>query len=173
MPISKTRIELTEQLQSTFGKLRHELDSCELGQDDLPCVDDWTIKDLLSVRVWWTENVVAWVEMGRRGEVPVTPAKGYKWIETPRLNADVVKAAQRESYLSVRKRLDSGFAQLLNLIDELSDKELLEKGTFPWAGKYPISRWISINTVRQYTTARSFIRTAVREHNAQDANGVN
>jgi len=165
MPIPKTRAELLEQLQSTFGKLRNELDGGESGLGSFLCVDSWTVKDLLAVRVWWTENVVAWIETGRRGETPVTPAVGYKWRETPRLNADVVKAARRESYQSVRRRLDDGFTQLMNLIDELSDSELLEVGTFPWAGKYPIARWISINTVRQYTTARTFIRRAVREHN--------
>ena len=172
MPIPKTRVELTEQLHSTFGKLRIELDNGESRLGNLPCVDSWTVKDLLAVRAWWTENVVAWIETGRRGEIPVTPAAGYKWTETPRLNADVVKAARRESYQSVRRRLEHGYARLLILIDELSERELLEVGTFPWAGKYPISRWISINTVRQYTTARTFVRRAVRELNTQDASGV-
>ena len=133
---------------------------------NLPCVDGWTVKDLLAVRVWWTENVVGWIETGRSGEVPITPAAGYKWQETPRLNADIVRAAQRESYRSIRKRLERGFAKVLDLIDELSDTELLEVGTFPWAGKYPISRWISLNTVRQYTTARTFVRRAIRERDA-------
>jgi len=51
------------------------------------------------------------------------------------------------------------------MIDALDDNELLEPRVFEWAGSYPIARWISINTVRQYTTARTFIRRAVREHN--------
>ena len=48
------------------------------------------------------------------------------------------------------------------LIEELEDTELLDVGTFEWAGNYPVSRWISINTARQYTTARSFLRKATR-----------
>jgi len=164
MPIPKTRAELTEQLLSTFGKLQLELDTGGPGLGNTLCIDDWTVKDLLAVRVWWTENVVAWIEMGRAGEIPVTPAQGYKWNETPRLNADIVKASQAEPYPSVQKRLERGFAQVVNLIDELNDRELLEVGIFPWAGKYPVSRWISINTVRQYTTARTFIRRAIRQH---------
>jgi hypothetical protein len=170
MPIPKTRVELSQQLLSTFGKLRVELDGGGSRLGNLPCVDGWTVKDLLAVRVWWTENVVAWIEAGRRGEIPVTPAEGYKWNETPRLNADIVKAAQREPYQSIRSRLEHGYAQVLNLIDELSDKELLDVGAFPWSGKYPISRWISINTVRQYTTARTFIRRALRAQDASDMN---
>jgi len=129
----------------------------------LPCVDDWSVKDLLAVRVWWTESIVTWIETGRRGAVPITPAEGYQWRETPRLNADVVRAARQESYRSIRNRLEHGFGRVVSLIGELSDRELLAVDTFLWAGKYPLSRWISLNTVRQYTTARTFIRRAVRE----------
>ncbi len=51
---------------------------------------------------------------------------------------------------------------MLATIDALDDRELLEVGFFDWAGKWPISRWISLNTARQYTTARSFVRRALR-----------
>ncbi len=43
------------------------------------------------------------------------------------------------------------------------DAALLEVGVFPWARKWPIARWISINTARQYQTARTAIRRALRE----------
>jgi hypothetical protein len=48
-------------------------------------------------------------------------------------------------------------------IASLDDRQLLGVGTFAWAGKYPVSRWLSINTARQYTTARSFVRRALRD----------
>jgi hypothetical protein len=80
------------------------------------------------------------------------------------LDADVVKKCQRESYRSIRGRLENGFDRVMTTIDSLDDHELLDVGAFEWAGKYPISRWISINTDRQYTTARTFIRRALREY---------
>ena len=160
MPIPKTRAELTEQVSSTFEKLWVELEDGGGRAGRLPCVDDWSVKDLLAVRVWWTEHVVDWIDAGRRAESPVTPAKGYRWNETPRLNADVVKAARRESYGSIRARLEEGFKRVVRTIDSLDDRELLEVGAFAWAGKYPIARWISLNTARQYTTARTLIRRA-------------
>jgi hypothetical protein len=52
---------------------------------------------------------------------------------------------------------------VLSTIDSLSDPELLEAGAFEWAGKWPLARWISINTARQYDTARTFIRRALRQ----------
>ena len=164
MPIPKSRTELIDYVQSTFGKLQVELDAAGPGVGNIHCVDDWSVKDLLAVRVWWTESVIDWVEAGRRGECPITPAQGYRWKETPRLNANVVKKCRRESYRSIRSRLERVYERVMPAIDSLDDRELLEVGTFAWAGNYPVSRWISINTARQYTTARTLIRRALREH---------
>lgn len=169
MPIPKTRQELVEQLDSSYGKLLTELERGGPRLGSLHCIDDWSVKELLAVRAWWTENVVGWIHEWREGRSPDTPATGYRWQETPRLNHDIAKRSRRESYASVRRRLDTGYSQVLELIASLSDHELLDPGVFPAAGKYPIRRWLSLNTVRQYTTARSFIRRAVRESQARNA----
>lgn len=164
MPIPRTRTELTNYVCSTFDKLQAELDAAGPRIGSLHCVDEWSVRELLAVRAWWTERVIDWIEAGMRGERPVTPAEGYRWKETPRLNADIVSMAKRESYRSIRNRLESGYERVMRTIDSLDDRELLEAGVFSWAGSYPISRWISINTARQYTTARAFIRKALRKH---------
>lgn len=162
MPIPKTRHELTELVTTNYEKLRDELERGGPSLAGLRCVEDWTVKDLLAVRAWWTDHVVDWVETGRRGETPTTPANGYAWRETPRLNADIVESARSKSYRAVRTELERGVARVLDTIDALDDTELLEAGVFGWAGKWPVSRWISINTARQYATARTYIRKAQR-----------
>jgi hypothetical protein len=162
MPIPKTRQELIDLVDDSSTKLLRTLEDAGPGAADLPCVDAWSVKDLLAVRVWWTEQVLEWIEAGRRGEALDLPAAGYAWNETPRLNADVVKASRRESFRSIRRRLECGIEDVRATIDALDDRELLEIGVFEWAGKWPIARWISINTARQYTTARSHIRKAAR-----------
>ncbi len=165
MPIPSSRSDLRDSIVSTFEKLAAELDAAGRSAGGLPCVDDWRVRDLLAVRAWWTERVIDWVEAGRRGERPVTPAEGYRWRETPRLNADIVRRSQRASYRAIRERLQRGYARVLRTIDLLDDRELLEVGVFEWAGRYPIARWISLNTARQYATARTFVRRALRESN--------
>ena len=160
MPIPKSRAELTDLVTASFEKLRTELDELDPTLAENPCVDDWTIRDLLAVRAWWTESVAEWIEAGRRGETPITPAEGYRWHETPRLNAMLVRKARDQSYRTIRQRLERGEKRVLDIIDALDDRELLEVGVFKWAGKWPIARWISLNTARQYTTARTLIRQA-------------
>ena len=148
-------------VSASYTKLEKELEALGPGQATLPCVDAWTIKDLLAVRAWWTEHVVDWIEAGPTAALEL-PAAGYRWSETPRLNAAIVKECGAESYESLRKRLTRGVERVLATIDALDDRALLEVGVFGWAGKWPIARWISINTARQYTTARTYVRRAVR-----------
>ncbi len=168
MPIPTSRAELVDSIHASWQKLREELESAGPGLGSYPCIDDWSVKDLLSVRAWWTTSVVDWIEAGKLGEVPTTPADGYRWSETPRLNADIVIRSRRESYRAVRARLEAGVERALSVIDSLSDEELLDAGAFEWAGKYPLARWLSINTTRQYTTARTYVRRAVKA-NARSA----
>ncbi len=162
MPIPTSRKELVESIHTTWDKLRDELESAGPRFGSYPCVDDWTVKDLLAVRAWWTESMVDWIEAGKRGEMPTTPAEGYRWSETPRLNEAIVKQSRRESYKSIRARLQAGVLRAFDAIDSLSDEELLDAGVFEWAGKFPLARWLSINTTRQYTTARTYVRRALK-----------
>jgi hypothetical protein len=161
MPRPTSREELLRELHASYAKLTAQLDSAGPTVGGLSCIDHWTVKDLLSVRVWWTENVVAWIELGRAGGKPVIPAPGFKWSETPRLNDTIVRAARAEPYRSVRDRLQAAFQRALTLIDSLADRELLDVAVFEWAGKWPIARWLSLNMTRQYTTALTFVRRAV------------
>ncbi len=162
MPIPTSREELVDSIHASFSKLSSELDAAGPRIGSRVCVDDWTVKDLLAVRVWWTTSLVDWVEAGQRGESPVTPAEGYRWNETPLLNAEIIRRSKRESFKSLRARLDAGVERALRSIDSLSDKELLNGGVYPWAGKLPLVRWFSINMTRQYTSARTYIRRAVK-----------
>ena len=158
MPIPQTRKELVDQIETAFEKLNADLRNVGAEMADSICVDDWSVKDMLAVRLWWTRSVLNWVDQGRRGKVPVTPAKGYRWNETPRLNATVVEKSRQRSLQSIVADLRRQYKRLLATIDSLDDDELLQIGAFEWAGRYPISRWLSINTTRQYQTARTYIR---------------
>ena len=107
----------------------------------------WVASTSGASRICWPSALggrstsVEWIELGRRGKVPITPAPGYRWKETPRLNADVVAAAHDEDLESIVDRLERGYQDVMATIDALDDNELLEPRVFEWAGSYPISRW--------------------------------
>ena len=162
MPIPRTRQELVSALESSFDKLTEELAKVPSDSAGTICVDDWTIRDLIAVRHWWSQAVLGWIIAGKQGSVPDLPATGYRWNQTPALNAEIILRSADRTLDCLILDLSHTYEELSNCLAGLSDVELLEIGQFEWAGKHPICRWVSINTVRQYTTARSLIRRCLR-----------
>lgn len=146
-----------------FARLRTELDDCLETLADVDCIDDWTVKELLAVRLWWSKSVLDWVADGKTGKQFALPSDTFSWKETPQLNASIIKDSRNTKIGIIWRRLQKQYERLLTVIDDLTDQELLEVGAFPWAGRYPISRWLSLNTVRQYRTARKHVRAAKRK----------
>ncbi len=162
--IPRTRAQLVDQIETAWSKLEAELDAAPEGIGDVVCVDDWTVRDMLAVRAWWTHSGVDWIEAGRKGANGVAlelPAPGYRWSETPRLNASIVEQSAERSLAEVEADLRAGVDRVRAVIRSLDDRELCEVGAFGWTGKWPVCRWLSINTARQYVTARTYLRRAV------------
>ena len=57
MAIPCTRQELIDQITAGFSKLRGEMETLDVDAGRLRCVDEWSVKDVLAVRAWWTESV--------------------------------------------------------------------------------------------------------------------
>ena len=163
MSVPSSRNELFEQLEKSFNKLKLELNKMDDALANEICVDNWTIKDLIAVRLWWTRKVVFWIYSWKDNESPPLPAEGYTWRETPQLNNDIVKKSKSLKINEIFYQLLSGYSEVTQLITKLSDDELMKVGIFKQAGNVAVIRWISINTVRQYTTARTYIRRVLRK----------
>ncbi|MCR9247189.1 MAG: ClbS/DfsB family four-helix bundle protein [bacterium] len=160
--IPRTRADLLELIATSRRSLAAALDGLTTADGQLRCTEDWNLLELLAVRQWWSERVLDWVTAGRRGAVPETPAPGFSWRETPKLNARIARECPRESLPAARARLERVQRRLRATIDRLDDRELLEVGVYEWAGRYPLARWLAMNTARQYKTAATMIRRARR-----------
>lgn len=161
--IPKNRADLIRLIETHFSKLQAELKKIDESDARRMCDEDFSIKDILAVRLWWTRAVMGWVEAGRKGDVPVVPAEGYNWRETPALNKSIAVRSRDQPYERICEDLSDEQERLLRLIGSLSDQELTEPGIFEWAGKWPIMRWISIGTSSQYDGARKLIRKAMKQ----------
>ena len=77
----------------------------------------------------------------------------------------------RSTFHKLKLELDAAGPQAsdLHCVDDWRFRDLMAvrawwtQSVVDWAGNYPLSRWISINTARQYTTARTYLRRALRE----------
>lgn len=163
MAIPTDRQELRTAIDTTYGKLCVDLDRLTASQAREVCVDDWTVVDVLTVRTWWARAVVGWIEAGQRGEVPQTPAPGYSWRETPRLNTKTIAdAPKRRSWKRVRAEFEDSHDAVIATLEQLSDPELEQVGQFEWAGRWPVLRWVSISTATGYASSRTYVRALLR-----------
>lgn len=147
-----------ESMVTSFEKLDALLDELPEGTEMNICTDEWSVKDLLAVRIWWSEQISDWVHAGFRNEIPDLPAKGYKWSETPALNNAIVRDNADIDYAEIRQQLNIAFKRIQKITENLSEEQLMKPFMFEWAGKWPVARWISISTTRQYTTAATYVR---------------
>ena len=160
--IPRTRTQLVETVTTSYAELQTELGRGGPRLGNIVCVDDWTTKQLLAVRCWWSEAVVDWIRTSRSGGLLDLPAPGYKWNETPRLNNDAAASGQRASYCIVRQRLQRAYDDVHQVIGELDDRELCTPGAFDWTGKFGLCGAINLNSARQYRTATAFIKRALK-----------
>ena len=160
--VPRTRKQLIDAVTSTYAELQSELASGGPRLGSVVCVDNWTVKELLAVRCWWSEAVVDWVRTARDGGELDLPAPGFKWNETPSLNASTARRTRRESYRNVKQRLDRAYEDVLRLIGEISDRELCTPGVFEWTGKHAACQLIALNTSRQYRTAHTYVRRTLK-----------
>lgn len=158
--IPQDRNHLVQLIDSEFAKLWQLIEPLTKADAETGVDDEFTIKDLIAIRVWWSGAVVKWIKAGLAGKTVAIPAKGYNWRQTPALNAKIADDSAAKSFTALRKKLAANKDQVLAIIAELSDDELQELDVFEWTGKWPVMRWVSVGTSTQYAGAARQIRKA-------------
>lgn len=119
----------------------------------------WSVKDVLGHLIEWQQMNLDWYAAGRRGEKPTIPAPGYTLRELPRLNQAIYRKHHRRSLRAVLHDYERYHALMLDLIDKLSDKELITLGHFSWTGpSWTLSDYLRASTAAHYLWASTRIR---------------
>lgn len=123
-----------------------------------------SVRDIIAYQIGWGKLLISWYEAGIRGEAPEMPGEGFTSL-------DYVGLAQhfytKYSYESPQEQ-EEVFKQVVARIIEIAEKEHkmgnLEKiGVWSWctlkSGKqWPLSKWITVNTVAPYKRAIALIK---------------
>lgn len=160
--IPRDRTHLISLIDSQFAKLWDLIEALTKNEALYKVDDDFTIKDLIAIRVWWSSAVLKWVKAGQEGKTITIPAKGFTWRDTPALNSKIAEESRTKSFASLRKKLATNKEKILALVSELSNTELEQLNVYDWTGKWPVMRWVSVSTSSQYTSAARQIRKALK-----------
>lgn len=124
--------------------------------------DGWTIVDLVAHLAEWQRMFLDWYREGLEGAKPQIPAPGYKYREIPALNRAIWAKYRTFRFAEVQKDFESGYREILDLVQKLPPSSLLKPGKFAWTGKNPLTTYLGANTASHYRFAIKVLRRWLR-----------
>jgi hypothetical protein len=167
MAIPASKDELLGAIEERFDKLIADLDRVPADQardPSLPGHAKGTVMspaDLVAYLVGWQALVLKWLDRDDRGMQVAFPEEGYSWNELGALAQKFYSDCHTTDWPYLMNRLCTGKAEVVQTINDRSDKELYG---VPWYGKWTKGRMIQLNTASPYSNARIRIRKWLREN---------
>jgi hypothetical protein len=119
----------------------------------------WSVKDILGHLIGWQQMNLDWYAAGLRGETPEIPAPGLTWRDIRKLNDRIYRKHRRRSLNAVLEDYHAFHKKMLDLIDDVSDRDFVTVGRFAWAGPtWTLSDYVRANTASHYRWACKHIR---------------
>lgn len=160
------RSELLEVTQKEWAKLQKVLaelpEDLRLEQD----ADETSPKDIVGHRAHWIELFLGWYRDGLAGKDVHFPAKGYKWNETKRYNADLRARQSNVSWPDACAMLEANHAELLELVEALTDAELYGAAMKGANNNWTTGRWAEAAGPSHYRSAAKYLRQRMRQAKA-------
>ncbi len=156
-----SRAELLLEIDLERGKLDallQQLTPRQMTQSDVTLAG-WSVKDILGHLISWQQMNLDWYAAGARGEIPEVPAPGLSWRDIRELNDRIYRQHHRRALKAVLTDYHALHQEMLDLIDQVSDWDLVTVGRFAWAGPtWTLSDYIRANTASHYRWASKHLR---------------
>lgn len=158
LPSSKA--ELLAKFKDAYKSLHAELyELSEIESRVSQLEGGISICDLLAYQIGWGKLLLGWEQAEQNGERPAMPAKGYKWNQLGALASLFYQTYHPYSFEQLRIEFDKLAHDLIQMIDNMREEELCLLKQRQWAGeKWPLVKWIQVNTIAPYSAARKKIR---------------
>jgi hypothetical protein len=123
----------------------------------------WSVKDILAHLVAWQQMNLDWYATGLRGERPKIPALR----DIRKLNDRIYRKHHRRSLKAVLADYRAFHQKVLELIEEVPDRDFATVGRFTWTGpSWTLSDYLNANTASHYRWACKHIRNWMSDRTA-------
>ena len=129
-------------------------------------IDDVSIKDTVGHRAHWIDLFLGWFHDGQAGKEVHIPAKGYKWSELKRYNADLREKQADLSWEDARALLEQQAEKLLQFMKDQPDEALYGGPMKGGNGKWTAGRFAESSGPSHYRSATKYIRGVLRQLDA-------
>ncbi|MEL6427653.1 MAG: ClbS/DfsB family four-helix bundle protein [Planctomycetota bacterium] len=167
----RSKAELLAAIEENHTELWALIDAVPARLRTAPGVwgDDWSVKDLVLHTTAWEQLFLGWYHAGERGETVHTPAEGYRWNETSRLNRDLQKRLARTSWKRAIEDFHSSYDEILRVARGVDEEALLGKGVRAWTRSTTIGAYLASNTASHYRTESKILRRWARSRDTAGA----
>lgn len=158
-PTSKA--ELLATIKADYDSLLDQVKRFSLAEQQTPSVNgEWAIKDVLTHLTAWEQMFLGWYRTGLAGETPITPAPGYTfgWKSLGALNQRIFEEGRHLSPSEATNAFAASHAEVVGLIETLSEEELFTPARYGWLGKATLEASIRANTYNHYRWASKLIQ---------------
>ena len=167
MPLPSSKEELLDKLQLAYEKLDAEFDDVTpVLEKDKQIEGNISCCDVIAYQLGWGQLLLGWDSTELSGSTPDMPASGFKWNQLGELANSFYQAHNEKSLKQLRTEFKQLYNQLTEWIESLTEAELLKPHQRHWTGgKWAMVKWIQINTIAPYQSARTKVRRWKREQN--------
>lgn len=160
---AKSKADLLAVTQAQYSKLKALIDLVGPHQAMIPDEDGITLKDIVAHRAHWIDLFLGWYHDGQKGRTPYFPAKGFKWNDLKRYNADLRAAQKHLDWDAACAMLAKNAEALLGLIESLDDAALYSGQMKGASSKWTVGRWAEAAGGSHYRSAAKYIRARRKE----------
>lgn len=158
----QSKEELKSIIHAGYLALDNEFDGIGDCQKDIRIEEvDRTPAEIIAYQLGWMNLVMKWDRDEKKGETVITPTSDYKWNQLGALYQSFYHTYTSYTLSELRSLFKKTEQEWQNWIDSLSDDELFTQGVRQWTGtnpRWPMVKWIHINSVAPFKSFRSKIR---------------
>jgi hypothetical protein len=130
---------------------------------------DKTPFEMLAYQIGWLELVMSWEKNEMAGKEVIMPAPGIKWNKLGDLYQSFYEKYKELSLSRLLKKFEKTNLAFIEFIAQLDEDVIFGENKREWASsttsKWPVWKWIHINSVAPFTNFRVKIRKWKKEKN--------
>ncbi|UDI77894.1 ClbS/DfsB family four-helix bundle protein [Staphylococcus taiwanensis] len=123
---------------------------------------DRTPAQMIAYQLGWLNLIQSWEKDNKNNKSVVTPSPNYKWNNLGGLYQEFYQTYSNYTLEQLIDQFNKEVDSMIDLINSLDNKTLFESDKRQWASstpsKWPVWKWIHINTVAPFKTFRTKIK---------------
>jgi hypothetical protein len=167
------KTQLDKTLLEEYRKLKNAIELISAKQyliQDIELMNEKiSMRNLIAYQIGWGTLLVGWYETGVRGEIPIMPGEGFDTWDYHAIAHHFYKKYHLKSIHAQLEVFDALIHRIVSIIEKELELDRLDKlGVWKWCTlksgkKWPLSKWIQVNTIAPYKRARILLTRKIKK----------